>query len=465
MNDLESDSERVQEPGSYRDRDARVFFEGERVLRALSPQGLSDWKLLRNSGLFGRLCREQKIVETRLLDGYPLEAGWAGILEHERLENLSYPYEWPFSMLRDAAVLHLEILEMALAEGLILKDATPFNVQWRGSRPVFIDTSSFTSFTEGELWSGYRQFCELFLNPLILYAYKGIDFHPWLRGNIDGIPVKECAALMSSRDLLRSGVAKHVTLHAAALKMVKAPSTSISSEVASSSPETSPLILGNIASLKKTLDRLKMTRSSFWTGYSDENTYSRDSTEKKERFVRRVLEDEPSKLVIDFGCNTGFYSRVAADFSEYVVAIDTDHASVDQLYRNLQGQETILPLVFDIVNPSPALGWRRKERAALEERMKPDVILALALIHHLVIGRNVPLPEVIDYFAGFRCKVVMEWVSRDDPMVKALLLQKNEPFDDYDFDRFQSEIRQRFEVVESEELSTTRSLYHLLPRN
>ena len=241
----------------------------------------------------------------------------------------------------------------------------------------------------------------LFLNPLILYAYKGIDFHPWLRGNIDGIPVKECQALMSSRELpLRSGVAKHVTLHAAALKMVKAPSTSISSEVASSSPETSPLILGNIASLKKTLDRLKMTRSSFWTGYSDENTYSRDSTEKKERFVRRVLEDEPSKLVIDFGCNTGFYSRAAADFSEYVVAIDTDHASVDQLYRNLQGQETILPLVFDIVNPSPALGWRRKERAALEERMKLDVILALALIHHLVIGRNVPLPEGHRLFRG-----------------------------------------------------------------
>lgn len=466
MNPFEADSDEIQEPGSYRDREARVFFAGGAVFRALSPQGLSDWKLLQNSALFQRLSTEQKIVKTWLSDAHPAPAGWAGVVQHERVENLSYPYEWSFSMLRDAALLHLEILESAIDEGMILKDATPFNVQWRGARPLFIDTSSFTSFDEGDLWKGYRQFCELFLNPLLLYAYKGIDFHPWLRGNIDGIPVQDCAALMSTRDLLRPGVAKHVTLHSTALKMISTPSTSISSGVASSSVRTSPLILKNIRSLRKVLDRLQSGRSSTWTGYSDQNTYSRESTEKKERFLCNALSaSNRSKLIIDFGCNTGFFSRVAADFSEYVVAIDTDHASVERLYRDLQGHEKILPLVFDIVNPSPGLGWRRKERVPLEDRMRPDTVLALALIHHLVIGRNVPLPEVIDYLASFRCEVVVEWVSRKDPMVEALLLQKGEPFHDYDFDSFQSTVRQKFEVVSSEEISTTRSLYHLLPRS
>ena len=453
------------EPASFRDRQAQVFYENGRILRGLTSRSLDNWNALQNKTFFRQLLDDGELIRSRLVHDARGSDGWAAILEHERVPTISYPYEWSFSMLQDAALLQLRILKMALSEGFTLKDATPFNVQWRGATPVFIDVASLVPFREGEFWTGYRQFCEMFLNPLIIYAYKNVDFHPWLRGRIDGIPVSQCARLMSLRDLLRPGVLKHVTLHSAAQNIVKTPPMKLSSEAARSMPRTSGLVLKNLHALESLILQLNGSRESTWSRYTNDNTYTPQAGEEKERFIRQVLsEREPAGQIVDFGCNTGLFSKIAAEFSSSVIAFDVDHPSVDMLYRGVKGNRAILPLVFDLANPSPGLGWNRLERKPLEDRLSPSVVLALALIHHLVIGRNIPMTQVLDYFRSLDCTIVLEWISRSDQMVDSLLLQKDETFDDYDCDNFEKELTRHFAVERQQKISETRWLYQLRPR-
>ena len=193
------------EPGSFRDRNGTVHYRDGRVMRTLSPRAYANWQRLQQTAFFAR--HADNLVGTT--DCGPLPDG-GGLLEHTRIPFVSYPYEWPFGMLKEAALLHLALMRDALDEGFVLKDASPYNVQWLGAKPVFIDIPSFEPLDAGEPWVGYRQFCELMLYPLMLNAYRGIDFRPWLRGRIDGVPADEMRRLMSSRDLLRGGVLLHV---------------------------------------------------------------------------------------------------------------------------------------------------------------------------------------------------------------------------------------------------------------
>lgn len=219
------------EPGSFRDRTSRVFYQADTVVRTLTAPALADWNQLTRTTFFQRLHNAGKIVQTEQLDPlhfrdlspefaaseHPSPASpWVAALKHPKLPVVSYPYEWAFGMLKDAALLQLELLRDALAEGMILKDASPYNVQWVGSRPLFIDLPSFTRLDPGEPWVGYRQFCQLFLFPLLLQAYKDLPFHAWLRGSLEGITAQDCHGLMSARDLLRPGVFSHVYLQAKA---------------------------------------------------------------------------------------------------------------------------------------------------------------------------------------------------------------------------------------------------------
>jgi hypothetical protein len=206
------------DPGSFRDWDSRVFYDNGRVLRALSERGLADWRAVSGAPFFAEAVRAGKLVPTTQVDGAalpePLRAGAAAVLEHERIPVVSYPYEWPFAMLRDAALLELDLLARAIADDVTMKDASSYNVQWRGAKPVFVDVGSFERLEPGEPWQGYRQFCMLFLNPLLLQAYKGIAFQPWLRGSVRGISPAEARRALSFRDLFRPGVLTNVALHA-----------------------------------------------------------------------------------------------------------------------------------------------------------------------------------------------------------------------------------------------------------
>ena len=454
------------EPGSFRDWDSRVFYDDGRVLRALSEDGLADWQALARSKLFADAVAEGKLVETSVA-ATPID-GAAAVLEHERIPFVSYPYEWTFAMLRDAALLQLDLLRRALDENLMLKDSSSYNVQWRGTRPVFIDVGSFERLREGEPWAAYRQFCMLFLNPLLLQAYRGIDFRPWLRGSLAGITPVEARHVLSSRDLVRRGVLTNVALHARLERKHDESSRDVKTELKRAGFKKE-LIVANVRRLEKLVRGLEWKPgASEWSGYEATTSYDEADAARKEAFVRDVVQAREWGLVWDIGCNEGRHSRIAAENARYVVALDGDAAVVDRLYRKLaaEGEAAILPLAVDVTDPSPALGWHGLERQTLEQRARPDLTLCLAVLHHVSIGSNVPVAEFLSWLAELRTALVIEFPTRDDPRVAALLQRKKDgAHPDYDREPFERALAERFEIIRSEELSSgTRILYHAIPR-
>jgi hypothetical protein len=456
-------------PGSFRDPDSRVFQSDGAVFRALSASGLEDWRALSSSPLFAELTERGAIVETHEVED-PADIGedWAGMLRHAAVPFVSYPYEWTFGMLRDAALLQLDVLERCLTASLMLKDSSPYNVQWRGAAPVFIDIGSFERLREGEPWVAYRQFCMLFLYPLMLQAYKGIAFQPWLRGAIDGITPAQARAVMSKRDRFRRGVLTNVHLHARLEQRYAAVEGRTAKAEVRRAGFNSELILANVRRLRKLVTRLRWQEgTSAWTDYRAASEHLDADAEDKAAFVAAAAGRRRRRLVWDLGANDGAYARIAAKSADYVLAMDVDHPTVERLYRALRddGERGILPLVVDVCDPSPALGWRGRERGTLGDRGKPDLTLCLALVHHMAITRNVPLREIVDWLASLGGTVVVEFPLRSDPMVQRLLAGKRDgAHADYDRAWFERCLHDAFEVErEQKSPSGQRVLYEASP--
>lgn len=458
------------EKGSFRDRNNQVYIVDDRVLRGLSDTSLAHWRLFEKSTVYKRFSDRGNIVSTRFFEESPsLESvgEWPAYLEHERIPFISYGYEWCFQMLKDAALLHLDLLETALSENLILKDASSFNVQFVGANPVFIDIPSFERYEAGTPWVGFRQFCQHFLYPLMLQSFKNISFRSWLRGNVEGITPYECNQLMSLRDLFRPGVFTLVYLQSKLVDSMGNAKTSIVKE-AKDSEFGKEIILVNIRKFRKILNKLEWCLDkSEWSEYKDTHSYDEACFDRKCTFVKQVAALRRRKIAWDIGCNTGHFSRLLAENTDYVVAMDIDELSIQRFYKTLKQENntTILPLVFDLTNPSPRLGWRCEERLSLADRRPPDLILCLALVHHLVITGNVPLRHVLDWLASFNCEVVIEMLTKEDPMVKKLLLNRVDQYDDFSVESFEALAAPGFQVLNKTEIMAgKRFLYHLAPR-
>jgi hypothetical protein len=365
-------------------------------------------------------------------------------------------------MLQDAALLQLELIEAALGEEISIRDSTPFNIQWRGTTPVFVDISSFERLSKGEPWVGYRQFCRMFLYPLFLQSYKGVPFQPWLRGDIEGIEARHLSRMMCPRDYFRPGLFVHLYLHAKAEATYGGLQRDVKAELRSAGFNAG-LILANVRRLTKLVRKLSPpNEKSLWVAYQDANSYGQADRLRKVAFVRQVAQSRRWKIVWDFGCNTGIFSRIASENADYVVAFDADGLVIDGLYQSLKSEASrrVLPLVVDMVNPSPGLGWRGLERRNLTDRGTPELIICLALIHHIVIGANVPLDEFIDWLVSFDADVLIEFVGRDDPMVQKLLRNRSDNCPDYDEEKFCRRFREAFDLVRSENLDAIpRTLY------
>jgi SAM-dependent methyltransferase len=391
----------------------------------------------------------------------------AGVLKHELIPFVSYPYEWTFSQLKDAALVQLDLLLAALEKDLVLKDSSPYNVQWRGAKPVFVDVGSFERMREGEQWVGYRQFCMLYLYPLLLQSLKDVRFHPWLRGSIDGITPAEMRGLMSFRDRFRRGMTTNVFLHARLERRYADRAKEVKSDVKRLMKKE--LVVANVQKMRKLVERLSWDPpEGVWVAYGERNSYTDDDARRKDDFVREVATSRRWGLVWDIGCNNGRYSRIAAEGADHVVAVDADQGPVELLYRTLrdEGDETILPLTMNLADPSPGLGWRGLERRAMPDRGTPDLVLALALVHHVAISANVPVREFVDWLASLRCSLVIEFPTREDPMVQKLLAPKREGLHpDYELESFERVLGDAFEVERSERLqSGTRVLYFARPK-
>jgi len=459
----------ILEPGSFRDRRARVFYHDGGVFRGLGEEALRDWERLSQTQFFSRLMAAGKIVPTERSDDVPglVSAGWAAVLRHQAIPFVSYPYEWSFGMLHAAALLHLDILLDALGEGMILKDSSAFNIQWTGADPVFIDVASFERLAPGQPWVGYRQFCQMFLYPLFLQAYRDIPFQPWLRGAIDGIEPAHCRNILSARDRLRPGVFTHVYLQSKLEDRYGGQGRDVSKEVRGAGFHKE-LIEANVRRLRRLVEGLTWkSSSSEWATYAERHGYDDADHEAKRAFVAEACAGRRRRLVWDIGCNAGAYSRIAAEYADYVVAMDADALVIDRLHRALQAEthRSILPLVVDLADPSPDLGWRGLERKSLDKRGTPELTLCLALIHHAVIGANIPLVEFVDWLAGLGSALVIEFVTRSDPMVARLLQNKRDDYDDYNLEFFEKTLASRFTIQRRAPIGTgTRILYFALPR-
>lgn len=460
----------IYEPGSFRDRSGRVFYDRGAVYRGLNAEALANWRLLNATHFFARAVADGSLVKTEEIDADALcrdgsadKSRWAAVLRHELIPFVSYSYEWTFGMLRDAALLQLDLLDAALDENMILKDGSAFNLQFRGASPVFIDIPSFVELRPGAAWAGYRQFCQTMLFPLMVQAYKNVAFQPWLRGNIEGIDPGECRNVMGWRALFRRGVFGHVYLQALLQGAVQSTSQSVASDLANAGFHKD-LIKANVRRLQRVLRKLRWRQTeSVWSRYAEQNSYTDAARAEKEEFVRHVTRSKPWKLCWDLGCNTGNYARIASENADYVVAMDRDHLAVETLYRSLskEGNRRILPLVMNAVDSSPGQGWRGAERKTLGSRGTPNLVLCLALVHHIVLGGNVLLSDFIDWLAELGADLVIEFVTRDDPIVQSLLRQKADAFEDYDLPPFEKWLGHRFDIVRRKVLnSQTRILYH-----
>lgn len=370
-------------------------------------------------------------------------------------------------MLKAAATLQLDLLEDALTEGLILKDATPYNIQFVGDRPVFVDVGSFTTYRPGEPWIGYRQFCRQFLYPLMVRAHADVPFQPMLRGSLDGIPAETARSLLKGRRATRPGVAMDVMLQSRAERTMSDSSRNVRSEM-SSAGFSAELILTNVHRLQKVIE--KTTWDSGESTWSEYATCDHVATQRgpKETFVTRIAGLKHRTLVWDLGANDAHFSVAVAALADTVVAVDGDEAVVDRVFRSLStsGPHNVLPLVMDLADPSPGLGWRGVERRRLEDRGRPDLVLMLAVIHHLVIGANLPLAAVVDWVASLGSEVVFEWVPIEDPMSQRLTANKrrSEVHADYDEESLRRYLDGRFEIKEEMPLEGRR-LFHLIPTN
>lgn len=383
------------------------------------------------------------------------------VLEHPKLPFISYPYEWCFSALRAAALLQLDLLTEALERDIMLSDASAYNIQFDGSKPVFIDVLSFRPYSDGEYWTAHQQFCDQFLNPLLLSAKGGIGFNAWFRGNIEGITSQDLNQLLPWFRKLSLRVVMHVTLPVRLQSGTRRNTAARLDNVARRSLPRSSLS-NMISSLRSWIASLSLPsqKRGDWNSYETVNSYDNQATQTKEEFTRRFASAVKPTILWDIGCNTGKYADIALQAGAVkAIGFDSDAEAVETAFaRSAKTGTSFLPLVLDLANPSPGQGWRGIERKSLLDRANADGMIAYAVLHHLSIGRNIPLAEAVSWLTDIAPEGVIEFVEKEDPMVRQMLRLRTDIFDDYHRDAFLAEIRKRAEIVETCEVIKGRRL-------
>ncbi len=460
------------DPGSFRDPGSGVLLGHDQVYRFFTSGHVADFEALIESELLDSLVASGAVIESKPLDieeapePYRAVPGVGLVVEHPRIPFISYVYEWPFEMLRAAAVRSLEILQLALEKNLILKDATPYNVQFVGTNPLLIDIGSFERYKEGTPWIGYTQFCRTFLNPLLLQSITGIPFQMWMRSSLEGIDPVHLNRLLPLRHKLRKNVFIDVVLQAWLSRRFSSRNRRAPSLQERSIPKS--VITGLVNRLKKSVTGLKRRgkADSPWLSYEEQCHYEPEALREKDRFVDAVLARAEPEVVWDLGCNVGRYSIMAARHASYVVAMDSDEAAVGALYERVKDQHSnVLPLTVDLMNPSPSQGWAQKERRALGDRGPANFALCLALVHHLAISGNVPLQRIVEWLSTITEAGVVEFVPKSDPMVQGLLRTREDVYGGYTEEAFEAALRGRFQITDVARLPNSgRILYRFGPK-
>ena len=427
----------VRSPASFRDPAGHVFHHGTRVLRTVGLAAAPAYEAIRDRDLLGRWVDRGWLVATTELAGRDrpdLDRTARYVLEHARVPFISYPYEWPFGALKAAALLHLDLHRDALDHDVELSDASAYNVQFVGARPVFIDVLSFRPYTEGNYWTGHRQFCHQFLNPLLLRALAGVPHNAWYRGALEGIPTIELNGLLPLSRKLSWNVFSQVTLPARMeARVIQRAGTA--SNAGPRRPLPRAAYLGMLDQLRRWIARLEPRGQArtIWSGYDKTHTYGGDEHAAKQTFVERFVAASKPRLLWDLGCNTGEYAVQALRAgAEMVIGFEADHGALDRAFARAASERLeFLPLFLDAANPSPDQGWNQAERTGLAGRAPADALLALAFEHHLAIGRNVPLDMFLAWLTSLAPRGVVEFVPKTDPTIQKMLAAREDIFTEY----------------------------------
>lgn len=449
----------VADPGSFRDPSGHVFHVGNRVLRTINGEAAEHFDFVRGSGFLEQPGVAGRVIESRMASVHelgPLGTTARYVVEHPRVPFISYPYEWCFSALKAAALLQLDLHIQALERGITMSDASAYNIQFIGPRPVFIDILSFRRYRPGEHWVGQQQFCEQFLNPLLLRALLGVPHNAWYRGNIEGIPTIELARLLPWHRRLSWIVMTYVVLNARLqeAQFARRRKEAGKGRVRSLSPVSFRAMLVQLRNFIAKL-RPAGAKATAWGDYPETHSYAPGEKAAKTAFVSRFIEVVRPNLVWDLGCNTGDYAVVALNAgARRVVGFDFDQAALETAFRRASEQQLdFLPLFLDAANPSPQQGWRQGERRGLAQRANADALIALAFEHHLAIGRNVPIDQLVDWLVGLAPQGVIEFVPKSDPMIQLMLAHRDDIFVDYTEEAFVGAIGRRARIIATEQVS------------
>ncbi len=449
---------------SYRDPSGFVFTRDGTLYRQVNRVFQDRFQAFLDSGLCAELEERRLLVRHRdAALSLAASPDAVAVLEPDRVDFVSYPYEWSFGQLRDAALLTLEVQERALARGFTLRDASAYNVQFVAGRPIFIDTLSFEPREEGAPWAAYRQFCEHFLVPLALMSRVDVRLAALLRSHLEGLPLDLGSRLLPRGTWLRPGLLLHVHLHAMAQRRYADGGAGKAIDKAAKRGVSKTAAAGMVDSLRSSINGLGWRPAGTeWADYTEDNNYSAAAAGSKREVVLDFLRGLGARTAWDLGANTGEYSRVAREVVPSVIAFDLDPAAVERNYRRVKAEHEpgILPLLLDLTNPSPALGWAHRERLSLEERGPADVLLALAVVHHLAIGHNLPLERVAGFFARLGRHLIVEFVPKSDSQVQRLLRGRPDIFPDYTAEGFESAFRGRFRIERAAPVADSeRTLY------
>lgn len=451
---------------SFRDPAGFVLQEEGIYKRAVTLRGKPDYDLLRSSGLYEALVERGLLVaheeEPRRAE---LPEGIYKVLVPEQIRHISYCHEWSFTQLKDAASLTLKVQSLAMKHGMTLKDASAYNVQFRGPAPVFIDTLSFQA-NDPKPWAAYGQFCGHFLAPLALMAYVSPELRCLLRSSLEGVPLALASRLLPASTRFRPGLLLHLHLHARSIgkySMARGGSSGWRSAVRGGDPK--PAI---VDSLSRTIAKLKLRKvQTEWIGYYDRSThYSSRAENFKHEQVRSVLSELKPEFVYDLGGNVGEYGRLATAQGIDAVCYDLDPLCVDENYvrSKAAGDAHMLPLVMDLTNPSPRMGFDLDERLGFFDRARPPLMLALALLHHLRIAGNVPLERIARFLAKLGDRLLIEYVPLEDPMAQLLVGNRPDIYGDYTAANFSEVFQRYFDLERSEAIPETLRSLHLFRR-
>jgi len=457
------DTANTKSLGSFRDPSGFVFYQDGSIYRQVNKFYRDHYEHLISSGLYKKLVKMGLLIPhdevgtalARTNDAYK-------VIKPEMVPFISYPYEWCFSQLKDAALTTLKIQKIALDFDMTLKDASAFNIQFLRGKPVLIDTLSFEKYREGQFWIAYRQFCQHFLAPLALISYRDVRLHQLFRVYIDGIPLDLASSLLPLRSWFRFPLLSHLHLHAKSQKHFSSKTVGTTDRKMSRRA-----FWGVINSLESFIKKMKwQPHSTEWADYYGDTNYSPEGFEHKKELVAEWLDKIKPTTVLDLGANIGTFSKISADKGIHTISVDIDPGAVEKNYLDCRarGEINILPLLIDLTNPSPNLGWEHMERLSFLDRAPMDAVLALALIHHLAISNNLSLEKIALFFNRICKSLIIEFVPQSDSQFQRLRLTRNSDFSNYTQEVFEKEFSKFFVIKSSEKIKNSERIFYLMQK-